>query len=169
MRRVIKLFFLSIAVLISGCSYFKEPKNPPAALVEFKEVMAIKKAWSANVGESGNFIFNPVYVENTVLTAATNGNIFRFDNSTGSQIWKTDAGMILTAGVGADNTSLAVVGDKGVVLVYDLNGKLRWKVQASSEILSSPVIGDGLVVVRSIDNHIVAYDALPFHFPGWLV
>jgi len=160
MRRVIKLFFLSIAVLISGCSYFKEPKNPPAALVEFKEVMAIKKAWSANVGESGNFIFNPVYVENTVLTAATNGNIFRFDNSTGSQIWKTDAGMILTAGVGADNTSLAVVGDKGVVLVYDLNGKLRWKVQASSEILSSPVIGDGLVVVRSIDNHIVAYDAL---------
>ena len=160
MRRAIKLLFWSIAVLLAGCSYFKEPKNPPAALVEFKETMVIKKAWSANVGASGNFIFNPAYVENSVFGAATNGNVFRFDNSTGRQIWKVDTGVTLTAGVGADSTSLAVAGDKGSLLVYDLDGKFRWKAQASSEILSSPVLGDGLVVVRSIDNHIVAYDAL---------
>jgi outer membrane protein assembly factor BamB len=47
-----------------------------------------------------------------------------------------------------------------MVLAFDADGKAIWKAQASSEILSSPAVGQGMVVVRSLDNHIVAYDAL---------
>jgi len=45
------------------------------------------------------------------------------------------------------------------VLAYDMDGKLLWKAQASSEVLSSPVVGEGVVVVRSVDNRIVGLDA----------
>jgi len=158
MRRAIKLCCLVALVGLAGCSWFKEPKNPPAKLVEFKETMSVKKAWSASIGDAGNFVFTPVFVENSILAAASNGKVFRFDNKSGREIWKIDTDMILTAGVGADSSTMAVAGDKGILLAYDLNGKSRWKVQASSEVLSAPVIGDGLVVIRSIDNHIAAYE-----------
>ena len=67
--------------------------------------------------------------------------------------------MTLTAGVGSDGNVVAVAGEKGVVLAYDSDGKFLWKAQASSEVLSTPLVGGGLVVVRSVDNHLVAYDA----------
>ncbi len=149
---------LCALVCLAGCSMFKEPKNPPAALVDFKATMAVKTVWSASIGTAGEFIFTPAYAENSVFAAAANGYVYRFDNATGHEIWKIDADLPLTAGVGVDSTTVAVAADKGILLAYDLDGKLRWKAQASSEILSAPVIGDGLVVIRSIDNHIAAYD-----------
>lgn len=158
MRIATKLACLSVFVFLTGCSLFKETKNPPAALVEFKPNMSVKKVWSENIGTSGDFVFSPVYVENSVITAATRGKVVRIDNATGREIWKVDTGLTLTAGVGADSSTFAVVGDKGILLAYDLHGKLKWQIQTSSEILSAPVISDGVVVVRSIDNHIAAYD-----------
>jgi outer membrane protein assembly factor BamB len=48
---------------------------------------------------------------------------------------------------------------KGTLLTFDMEGKKLWSAQVSSEILSSPVVGNGVVVVRSIDNRIVGFDA----------
>ncbi|MFA9218716.1 MAG: outer membrane protein assembly factor BamB, partial [Sphingomonadaceae bacterium] len=50
-------------------------------------------------------------------------------------------------------------GVKGQVLAFDGAGKPLWKAQASSEVLSSPVVGTDIVVVRSVDNLITAFDA----------
>lgn len=48
---------------------------------------------------------------------------------------------------------------KGEVLAFAAaDGKPLWKARATSEILSPPVIGDGLVIVRSADNRLAAYD-----------
>jgi outer membrane protein assembly factor BamB len=46
------------------------------------------------------------------------------------------------------------------VLAYDSNGKLLWKAQVTSEVLSSPAVGEGAVVVRSIDNRVTALDGV---------
>ena len=158
MRRAIKLLGLVAVMGLTACSVFKEVKNPPAALVDFKSTMVVKKLWSVDVGNSGDAVFSPAVVENSLFAAAENGNIYRLDAQTGHEIWKIKAPLPLTAGVGADGTTLAVVGDKGILFAYDLDGKLRWQMQLSSEVLSTPVIGGGLIVVRSMDNHIAAYD-----------
>jgi outer membrane protein assembly factor BamB len=165
MHRTKKLIYTSAVIcaviILSACSIFKkEPKDPPAALVEFKPTMSIKTVWSFDAGASGDFVFNPVFVDNSIFTAAANGNIVRLDSTNGREIWKVKAESPLTAGVGADSSTLVVVGDKGILFAYDLDGKLRWKVQASSEILSTPAVGGGVVVVRSMNNHITAYDSL---------
>lgn len=158
MHRTFKVACLAALLALSGCSAFKTPKNQPVELVDFKQTMAIKTVWSAHVGDAGNFVFSPAYVEDSIITAASNGKVVRLNSATGREIWSVDADMPLTAGVGADSSTIAVVGDKGMVLAYDINGKLRWKVQASSEVMSSPVVGEDLVVVRSMDNHIAAYE-----------
>ena len=121
--------------------------------------MSIKKVWSVRVGFADVFTFTPAYIDGSVIGASAKGKIVRIDNANGHELWVADTGQTLTAGVGADGETIAVAADKGVLLAYDLSGKQRWTTQVSSEILSAPAVGDGLVVVRSIDNHIAAYDA----------
>jgi outer membrane protein assembly factor BamB len=82
----------------------------------------------------------------------------RAEAATGRQLWRTKAGMDLTAGVGTDGSVIVLGGAKGMLLAFDMDGKKLWDAQLSSEILSSPVVGQGIVVARSIDNRIVGYD-----------
>jgi outer membrane protein assembly factor BamB len=158
---------IALAVL-GGCSTLQSlnpfaskpaPRNPPAALVDFKPSMTVKTAWSANVGSAGNALFNPALGGDSVYVAAADGTLARLEADTGRQIWRIKAGTPLTAGVGASADTIAVGAAGGVVLAFSADGKQRWKAQASSEILGSPAVSQGLVIVRSIDNRIVAFDA----------
>ena len=84
----------------------------------------------------------------------------RLDAASGRPAWRINAGVKLTAGVGSDGTTVAVAGEKGLLMVFDASGSLRWKAQTSSEVLSAPAVGQGFVVVRSQDNRIVGFDAI---------
>jgi len=55
---------------------------------------------------------------------------------------------------------LVLVGnDKGDVLAYGEDGKLKWKVLVSSEVLSISPVTNGMVMVRSGDGRIAGLDA----------
>lgn len=167
MQTSTKLVATAILFILTGCSSLSainpfsksETKNAPAALEEFKSGMAAKPVWTSFVGASGPYLFSPIQVGSDIYVAAADGTIARLDSSSGRALWRINAGTPLTAGVGANSTTITVAGQKGILLAFDLDGKLRWKVQASSEILTAPAIGQGLVIVRSIDNRIAAYDA----------
>ncbi len=160
-KLVLVLAGLGMVAVLSGCSLFSSDKkvNPPAPLVEFKQTLDVKKAWSTSIGKAGAFIFTPAVVAEDVFAASSDGAVVRLNVHTGQQVWRVDAGTKLTAGVGTDGQTVAVVGSKGTLKVFDAQGKLRWEKQASSEVLSAPAVGQGLVIVRSIDNRIAAYDA----------
>lgn len=159
-KLVTALASLGMVAVLSGCSLFSSDKkvNPPAPLVEFQQTLNVKKLWSASLGKAGAYVFTPVIVSGDVYAASADGTVTRINAATGQQVWRIDAGK-LTAGVGADGSTVAVVGSKGALKVFDAQGKLRWEAQASSEVLSAPAVGQGLVIVRSIDNRIAAYDA----------
>ena len=168
MRFFGKLMAITSLLVVTGCSTLSsmnpfakaETKNVPAALQEFKSSMSIKSVWTTSVGTSGSFVFSPVQVENAIYAAAADGSLVKIDLSKGNTIWRINAGTTFTGGLGADAATIAVAGAKGMLMAFDLNGKLRWKMQASSEILNAPAVGFGVVVVRSIDNRIAAYDAM---------
>jgi outer membrane protein assembly factor BamB len=158
---------MTLAVL-GGCSTLQSlnpfaskpvPRNPPAALVDFKPAMNVKSAWTVSIGKAGTALFSPALVQGSVFVAAADGTIARIDAASGNQLWRINAGVPLTAGVGADAGTVAVGAADGVVLAFSADGKQRWKAQASSEILGAPAVAQGLVIVRSIDNRIAAYDA----------
>jgi outer membrane protein assembly factor BamB len=168
MRITKQLVGAGVLAVLAGCStldsinpFAGKPKgNPPVPLVELKGSMAVRTAWKLDIGKAESYTFTPVVVENTVIAAAANGSIARVEAATGRQLWRIKADTTLTAGVGSDGTAVVVGADKGVVLAYSMDGKPLWKGQVSSEVLSSPVIGQGIVVVRSIDNRVVGFDAL---------
>lgn len=154
------LFALSGCSTLSSLNPFssKSEKNTPAVLTEIKTTMSIKASWTVPVGAAGNYLFTPASVAQNVYAAAADGTLIRVEVASGRTVWKINAGMRLTAGVGVDAGTIAVVGEKGQLLAFDLDGKLRWKMPGTNEILSAPAVGQGLVVVRSIDNKISAYD-----------
>jgi outer membrane protein assembly factor BamB len=161
MRIAVKLVWAGVVAALAGCSMFHRdpPKNPPAALVEFKTTLAVHTVWKTSVGGAGDFTFSPVLADGSVFVAAADGSIERLSAADGHRQWAIGAGMRLTAGVGSDGGTVAVAGEKGTILAFGSDGKLRWKAQTTSEILSAPAVGSGLVVVRSVDNRIVAFDA----------
>ncbi|OWW20877.1 outer membrane protein assembly factor BamB [Noviherbaspirillum denitrificans] len=165
MRIAVKLTCVGMVALVAGCSSLNPfaskpaPRNPPAALEDFKQTLGVRTAWSTSIGNAGEFVFSPAVSGDSVFAAAADGTIVRIEGASGRTVWRINADARLTAGVGSDGRTVAVAAEKGVLLAYDADGKLRWKVQASSEILSTPAVGQGVVVVRSVDNRVAAYDA----------
>jgi outer membrane protein assembly factor BamB len=167
MRNARKLVGVGMLALMTGCSTLhslnpfasKNKGNQPAPLAELKASMAVRTAWKLEVGKSAIYTFTPALVENTIIAAGADGTIVRADAASGRQVWRTKAGSDLTAGVGSDGSIIVVGGTKGKLLAFDMDGKPLWNAQLSSEILSAPVVGQGMVVARSVDNRIVGYDA----------
>lgn len=160
-----------VAALLSGCSGLQKlnPLNwwdsadsgpQPAALTPIQSTLALKPVWRAGVGAAGNFLFTPAISDGTVFAAAADGTLAAFDAGTGAQKWRIQANRAgLSAGAAAGAGSVVVATVKGEVLAFDVDGKERWKAQASSEVLATPLVADGLVLVRSNDNRIHAFGA----------
>ncbi|WLI87596.1 outer membrane protein assembly factor BamB [Massilia sp. R2A-15] len=167
MRITQKLVGVSVLALMAGCStisslnpFASKPKgNVPVPLVELKGSMAVRTAWKLDIGKSQNYEFTPALVGSTLIVAAGDGTIARVDAASGKAAWRIKAAKPLSAGVSSDGNMFVVGGVKGAVMAFDMDGKALWTAQASSEVLSAPVVGQGMVVVRSIDNRIVGLDA----------
>ncbi|MBD8630871.1 outer membrane protein assembly factor BamB [Oxalobacteraceae sp. CFBP 8755] len=167
MRISSKLVGVGVLALMTGCSTLNS-LNPfasdkkgdqPAKLVELKGSMAVRTAWKLDIGKAKGYQFSPALSGNTLVVAAADGAIARVDAATGKQLWRVKADSDLSAGVGTDGNLIVVGAEKGILMGYDMDGKLLWKTQLSSEILSAPVVSQGIVVARSIDNRIVGVDA----------
>ena len=167
MRISRKLVGVGVLALMTGCSTLSS-LNPfasdkkgdqPAKLVELKGTMAVRTAWKLDIGKAHGNQFTPALTGNTIVVAGGDGKIARVEAADGKQLWRIDADVKLTAGVGTDGNLIVVGADKGVLMAYDMDGKALWKNQLSSEILSSPVVSQGVVVARSLDNRIVGIDA----------
>ncbi|MES2900137.1 MAG: outer membrane protein assembly factor BamB [Pseudomonadota bacterium] len=173
--RITKIVGVSMLALVAGCSSFnplsalpslnslnpfaKKNTTPPAALLELKGSMAVRTAWKLDIGKAANYQFVPAVAGNTLIVAGADGAIARVEADSGRQLWRIKAESGLTAGVATDGNMIVVGGAKGAILTYDMDGRPLWKGQASSEILTAPVVGQGMVVVRSIDNRIIGLDA----------
>lgn len=159
---------LGVLALASGCStmnklnpFAKEDKFAPAKLEELKQGVPARIVWKHSTGKAGANVFTPALADNSVFVADTDGNIERLDAATGKVQWRSKAGTDLSAGVGVspDAKVVAVGTAKGEVLAFDGSGKALWKIQASSEVLSAPAVANDVVIVRTVDNKVTAYDA----------
>lgn len=150
--------------LLAGCSTI-ESMNPfgsssgpkMAELQPIKATAEVRVLWRESVGKGDDYVFVPAVVGSTVYAASKDGNLVRLEE--GRQVWRINAGQALSGGVGSDGKTVVVGSPKGDLLAFSANdGTSLWKAKASSEILAAPALGEGLVVVRSGDNKLAAYD-----------
>ncbi|GAA5234382.1 outer membrane protein assembly factor BamB [Verticiella sediminum] len=151
---------LSLAAL-AGCSLFSrsDDRYRPAKLTDFTQEMEVGTAWTVSVGRGGGVGFAPAVTDTAVYAAAADGSVVKMDLASGNVQWRASVDGRLQAGVGSDGQTTAVVRPDGEVVAFDDTGTEKWRAKATSEVLIPPAVGEGLVVVRSGDYRIQAFDA----------
>ena len=130
----------------------QDPIDPPNDLKEFKAKLNPKILWSLKLGGSETFEFSPSIIGEEVYAASSDGSLAKIDLRIGKVIWKINTGEKLSGGVGVGPNEVTVGTSNGLLVAYDLNAKLLWKTRLSSQVLSAPLIHEGLVIVRTSDN-----------------
>lgn len=160
-RRALRVVLLAIgAAALAGCSLFSspDPRFEPAPLTQYTAGVALRQIWSVSLGSGSGYGFVPVVVGDSVYAAAPSGKVSKIDLTTGHVQWQASTKKALTAGVGSDGTITAVAEIDGSVVAFNDQGHEAWRAQASSEVNIPPTVGDGVVVVRSSDYRIQAFD-----------
>ena len=158
-RRTGQALALASLLAVLGACATKDVRREPTPLVDIKPVLEVKEAWKASVGKGGRYLFQPAVADGAVFAAGTNGSVGKFNATTGQTIWKTKLDSDLSAGIGTDGKLSAVGSVDGTLFVLGADGKLAWKVNVSGEILSPPLVGNGFVIVRTVDGRVTAFDA----------
>lgn len=168
MRLVCLLLLASLA--LGGCSTVKSTvkdwfgdKNAdmgPTKLVEFAETAKFEVRWHIDLGESGTSLLQPALTKDAIYGVSGKGMLTRVDRATGKQVWRVESGIAVSGGVGSGEGLVLIGSNKGDVLAYDEDGKLRWKSRMSSEVLSTPQAAEGVVIVRSGDGRISGLNAV---------
>lgn len=147
---------LAMALAVTGCGS-SAPKIPP--LPELKAGIALRTLWTASVGRARDGSFMPVYHDGNVYAAAGDGTVMRIDAATGREIWRVSVERVLNVGVGTDGKLVAVGTPEGEVIALGADGKRLWSARVSSEVQGVPLVFDDLVVVRSADARVFAFEA----------
>jgi outer membrane protein assembly factor BamB len=160
-RAGLRAAFLALAGagLLLGCASDAEKATRPAALGVIDAPIAVRTVWQADVGNAAGIFLRPVVLENAIYAAARGGNLLRLDPATGKEVWRTEVKGGIEGGVGSDGLIIAVAGPRGNVAVYDAEGKHLWDGQVPSDVITPPLVGHGLVLVRSTDNRVTAFEA----------
>lgn len=159
--RVLRNTVLALSlVALGGCSLFsnRNERYDPVPLTEYAAGISANVAWSVSVGSGGGYGFVPVIVGDAVYAATPNGTVSKVDLATGGILWRGDAKTDLTAGVGSDGSTTAVAAADGTVVAFNDQGVEKWRTKATSAVNIPPTVGAGMVIVRSGDYRIQAFD-----------
>jgi len=150
---------LAAGAALAGCGSSKSDAAKPAPLADFKQTLSVRTAWRVNVGDARGAPLQPAVLENAIYAAANNGTVMRVAPASGEVVWRIDANARLTSGVGSDGFVVAVVTSRGELLTFGADGKPGWRTQLSSDALVTPLVGRGVVIVRTTDQRVTAFEA----------
>lgn len=153
---------------LGGCASTDESKPDwagvkgsaePAKLVDFKQTARFEVRWHSDIGDQGPDILQIALTRDAIYCATGKGSLKRLDRATGKQVWSIDTGIVVSGGVSSGDGMVFVGSNKGDVLAYGEDGKLRWKSLVSSEVLNVSQVADGTVMVRSGDGRIAGLNS----------
>jgi len=147
---------LLAAALLWGCaSSANRPQPQPLAPVQ--ALIGVNTAWTAQVGDSAAFL-SPRVVGQTVFVASAQGTVAALDAANGRDLWRASLGSRISAGVGSDGETAAVI-TEGNELVAVAAGQVRWRVRLSTRSFTAPLVAGQRVFVLGADRSVSAFDA----------
>lgn len=147
------------ALLLAACSSRDPALTKPAELVEIKSPRPAGIVWRTDVGAARGLALQPAVLDNAIYAAASNGRVTRLEPGTGREVWRVALDVSITAGVGSDGLYVAVASPRGDVVALGPDGKPLWRARVTSDVTAPPLVGRGLVIVRSTDHRVAAFEA----------
>ena len=184
MRDLRNLALLAFLAVATGCSWFGDDDEPeeiqPNPLPAIQEEVTLQVIWSQKIGKGADdraVKLIPTVVDTRVFAAAPDGTVKALTTDTGREIWSRKIRDLytkeeladafskdvdtITGGVGVGGDLVVVGAASGeLIALNQSDGSLAWRVTASSEILSPPLVDRDRVVAQTIDGKVTAYDAV---------
>ncbi|AJR09707.1 outer membrane protein assembly factor BamB [Photobacterium gaetbulicola] len=168
MQKVLKqAVSIALAVgLLAGCAS-EEDTIQMAPLPVVENTFTPVQGWSSKVGNGVGHFFSklsPAVGYGKVFVADRNGLVKALDPDTGKEIWQQDleedmparlaGGISLSYGkvfIGTENAE--------VIALDETTGEVAWRQTVEGEVLSKPLVDEGLVVVNTSRGILQALDA----------
>ncbi len=157
---------LAASLAVGGCGIFggdDEDDLEPAELLEFEQILDVRRVWSQKVGGGTEFLrvgLSPAGDGNRVYAASYDGNVIAFDPNNGNRVWQTETDATLSAGPGVGNDLVVVAGyDGDLIALRAEDGTEVWRKNIAGESLSTPVITGDAVIVYTIDGLLRVFSA----------
>lgn len=148
---------LAVAGLIAAlaaCS--STDKIKPAELAPNLALQAVRSAWTSQIGAVG-FSLEPNVWGTTVTLAASDGTVAALDGATGRDLWRVQVGAPITAGVGSDGKTAAVVTSANELVAMEA-GRVLWRQKLPAQAYTPPLVAGGRVFVITADRSVTALD-----------
>lgn len=164
MSHVSSYVILSMSICLSACGYVddymlgKDNTQKPAALSKLNSRINVKNEWSVKVGKSAKNILKPVVLGNIVYTANSKGSIEAVDTS-GKVLWAKQLKSGIISGPTVKEGYIALGTDTAkVILLKQKDGSKVWQAKVSADALSSPVIAQNNVIVKTVDGNLYSFN-----------
>ena len=151
------LLAMASACVLAACS--SPNSQAPTELQDYQSLAEPEVVWSKSVGESLTNFLTPAVVGQTTYVAGDN-SVYRLDTADGNEVWRYETEAPIAAGVGSDGYVVAVGTEKGELVVISAEGQKLWSTFLTSEMDAIPLVGHGLVIVRTADTRVTAFDAM---------
>ncbi|MCD6680337.1 MAG: outer membrane protein assembly factor BamB [Burkholderiaceae bacterium] len=149
----------ALALGLGGCAWWpwssSRPKLPDPPPITAPASASL--GWSVSLG-AGGVNFQPVLAGDSLWAAARDGTVARIDPATGAARWRVKLEEPLIAGAGSDGGTVVVAGREGSLIALDGGGNRRWSVPTGAEVVTVPSVALGLVIVRTSDNRVSAFE-----------
>ena len=143
------------AAVLAGCAA-GSARPKPAELPPNVAVVGVRQAWTARLPA----VAFPLQVNvqgQQVALAATDGTVVTLDGASGREIGRASAGAQLSAGVGSDGRTLAVVTRDNQVVTLE-GGRELWRRKLATQSYTAPLVAGGRVFVLGADRSLAAFD-----------
>jgi outer membrane assembly lipoprotein YfgL len=144
-----------LVALLAGCA---SPKPKPAPLEEFAPRISGRAVWQASIGKIGFPLVVPVR-DGRFIVADDGGTVLALDADTGREAWRADVGARLSAGVGSDGRTAAVVTREGELVAIE-SGTVKWRKSIGTRVTTPPLVAGERVFALGVDRSLHAFDAL---------
>ena len=171
LRKTLLVGFVA-SVLLAGCSS-ETDTIVMSPLPEVANQFSPQTVWDKSIGNGiGKYYshLSPAWEGSTVYAADRNGLVKALDIDSGVEIWSVDLAektgflssnlsAMLSGGLTVSGEHLYVGTERGALIALSTNsGELAWTQNAGGEVLSRPVVSDGLVLVHTGNGLLQAFD-----------
>ena len=148
---------LALAALLGACSLLGPDKPKPKPLEPITAPIAVRQVWNQSVGAI-QFPLTMAVNGAVVTVAASDGTVLAVEAESGRALWRGNVGAKISAGVGSDGKTAAVVTRDGDLVALEA-GQVKWKRPLAVRIATAPLVAGGRVFVLGIDRTVHAFDA----------
>lgn len=148
-------WIVALPLVLGGCASSDAPK--PTALQPDPALFVVKEQWRLPVGATSAPLELRA-VGSQLMVASKQGDLSAVDLRTGTLQWRASLGVSLSAGVGSDGETAAVVTAENQLVVLR-EGKEIWRQKLPSLTLTSPLVAGARIFLTSADRTVSAFDA----------